>query len=158
MSFLAVVIANGENQILLPACFRHLPCQAVKLTLEVHISLPWLEVYTAGLDMNIVLSDTHGMRWAVLSKLCLGSSIVTLLPGCHMNPSKTLSPEGPGSHSCPLPDNSGTVSCRRTENMPQFAIAHENLPRYRYIQIRERWFSFWLFFCPSPVNMSTHYS
>lgn len=132
------------------------PCQAVKLTLEVHISLPGWKSTLQFWIWTSVLSDTHGRRWAGLSKLCLGSSIVTLLPACHMNPSKTLSPEGLGSHSRPLPDNSGTVSCRRTECTTQFAIAHENVPRFRHIQIRERWLSFCLFFCPSPVNMPTY--
>lgn len=76
-----------------------------------------------------VLSDTHGMRWAGLSKLCLGNSIVTLLPACHMNPSKALSPEGLGSYSCPLPDNSGTMSCRRTESMTRFAVNFWECPQ-----------------------------
>lgn len=98
-----------------------------------------------------VLSGTHGMRWAGLSKLCLGSSVVTLLPACHMNPSKILSPEGLGSHSCPLPDNYGIASCRRTESTTHFATAHENVPRYRYIQIRDReMVVFLIIFLPIP--------
>lgn len=143
-----------------PSCYCH--CQwgepDTSASLSQTPTLPGSETHLGGTHLTPLAGSLHcsfgyehlfcqtPMGSAGLSKLCLGSSIVTLLPACHMNPSKRLSPEGLGSHSCPLPDNSSTGSCRRTESTSLFAIAHENVPRYRYIQIRVREREMWLSF------------
>lgn len=122
--------------------------------MEIDFSLLWQGIYTAGLDTDIcfVRRPWHEMSWNErIMPWEPDHRSGTCIPYESQQDTRSRGTRLPTPVLC-LPDNSSTANLMRIEIMSQFAITHENVPKYRYIWIfRERWFAFsFFFFLPIP--------